>query len=90
MDKEVALKLKAIFYSKKFTEKYGDWLSAGDEFMNLQKSEQSAERKLEILKKHNVTIEIDDGFEPVLNDELLQFVLSEYDRIYNGSEVLEL
>ena len=87
---EKAIKLKAIFYSKKFVEKYGDWLSAGKEYMNLQKSEQTPERKTEILKNHNVTIDIDDGFEPVLTEELLQFVFSEYERIFNGPGELEL
>ena len=28
MSREEVLKLKAIFYSKEFIEKYGDWLAA--------------------------------------------------------------
>ncbi len=84
MSRELALKLKAIFYSKPFLEKYGDWLAAGDEFMKLCKSEQTELKKIELLKKYKVIIDIDDVFEPVLTKELLYFVLSEYVNIYES------
>jgi len=84
MSREMAMKLKAVFYSRQFLDKYGDWLAAGDEFLKLSKSEQTDIKKKEILKKHNVIIEIDKGFEPVLTEELLEFVMSEYVNIYEN------
>ena len=84
MSRELALKLKAVFYSKPFLDKYGDWLAAGDEFMKLNKCQQTKEKKEELLKKYNIIIEIDEGFEPILTEELLEYVLTEYVNIYEN------
>jgi len=65
--------LAIIFFSK-----YGNWIAAGNEFDRLQKDAQTLEKRAEILKKHNVIIELDDRFEPILTQEIFDFLLEEY------------
>ena len=77
-----ALRLKAIFYSNEFIARYGDWLSASKEFYTLAKQYQTLERKIELLKKFNITVEINEQFEPIPTKEIMEFVFSEYYRIY--------
>lgn len=67
MSKEEALKFKTIFYSKPFIEKFGDWITAGNDFTSLPKEEQTPEREAVIMWRCRVTIPLDDGYEPMLN-----------------------
>jgi len=90
MVREKALKLKAICYSKPFISKFGDWLSVGNEFMRLSEKERTEKQLNLLLIKHKVIIELDQGFEPILNEEILRFILSEDERIFEGDGELEL
>jgi hypothetical protein len=80
-----AMRLKAIFYSNEFLMRYGDWLSASEEFYSSGKRDQTNERRIELLKKHNITIEVYEQFEPKPTSEVMEFVYSEYYRIYSSN-----
>lgn len=77
-----AMRLKAIFYSNEFITRYGDWLSASKEFYSLGKQDQTLERKNGLLEKYNITIEVNEQFEPKPSEEVMEFVFAEYYRIY--------
>lgn len=77
-----AMRLKAIFYSDEFIERFGDWLSASKEFYSLDEQDQTSEQKLVMLKKYNITIKVDKNFEPRPTEEVMRFVYAEYCRIY--------
>ena len=76
------MRLKAIFYSGAFIERYGDWLSASKKFHRLDKAEETKERENELLEKYKISIEVDQNFEPRPTKEVMEFVFAEYYRIY--------
>ena len=82
MSREEAFRLKAIFYSKHFINKFGDWLSVADKFIELPMELRTERKKRALMKKYNVNIELDKNCEPVLTNELKDFILIEYKRIY--------